>query len=204
MLPSRAEDAHAFAGRFCDRRTRTFSCVLRRPCARAGPSQCPRRHRHRRARRRVTGRHGDRDLAGVDRFAHRRHRGERQLPRTVGARRDLHDQLRAERVPDLQAREHRAVARPDADDRRAVAGAGTAGERHRHSGVAARRCANDERGVDAQHREAHWRADCDGPLERTGAIARRPHAGLRRRRQPQERADGLRGVRRPRPVARRH
>ena len=116
----------------------------------------------------------------------------------------LHADVRAERLSSLQTRQHRVVAGPDADRRRTTAAAVAAGKRHGHGGITRRRRADDERRIDTEHDEADRRAHGNRLMERAGALAGCAHAGLRRRRQPQERADRVRGVRRPRPIARRH
>ena len=88
--------------------------------------------------------------------------------------------------------------------RRAAAGRRAGRERHRHRRLAGGRRRDDEGRHQPQGRRADRRAELDRRVGRALGGARRPHAGLRRRRQPQEPAVRLRELRHPEPGARRH
>ena len=77
-------------------------------------------------------------------------------------------------------------------------------ERHRHRRLAGGRRRDDQDRHQPERRRADRRAELDRRVGRALGGAGRPHAGIRRRRQPQEPAVGLRSVRRPEPGARRH
>ncbi len=136
-----------------------------------------------------------RDVAGPDRLAGGRDGSQRELPVPVAAVGQLHAEVRPVGLQAVDAAEHHAGAGPDADRGRGPAARVAAGDGAGDGRVADRRHAVDVGGQHDGHGEADWRAELERPVGRAGPVAGRPDAGLRRGRQPQEPAVGVRRVR---------
>ena len=133
--------------------------------------------RHGCAGRGAARRDGDGEVAGADRRAHDRDRGGRQVSIPVAAVGRVRADVRAVRLPDVQARQHHPRPRPDSRRRRPDAGRVAAGIGDRHRRIAGRRHAVDEGRHRLHDRQAGRRADRD---RRLGASsARRRASGCR-------------------------
>jgi hypothetical protein len=168
---------------------------------RPGPSG---RHGHRRTGRSAAGRDRHGYLAVVDRSAHHGVAGRRQLHVPGDALGRLQTQLRTGRLQARRARQPRRRPRPDHLVRRPARGRRPQRENHRDRRLAAGRHLDHEDRHQPQGRRVDRRAQLDRRLGRAVRGPGRADAGLRRGRQPQEPAVGLRELRHPEPGPRRH
>ena len=151
------------------------------------------RHREGRAGRGAARRDGHRDVTGPHRLAGGGDGSQRAATSSRRCRRARYTlKFELSGFKAVHPAEHHAGAGPDAERRRRAAAGVAAGDRAGDGRVADRRHAVDVGGQHDGHGEADRRAELDRPVGRAGAVAGRPDAGLRRRRQPQEPAVGLR------------
>ena len=128
----------------------------------------------------------------------------RQVPLSGAADWSVQARVRALRIPEADAREHQRRSGPDDFGRRAATARVADRERDGDRRIAGDRRDDDQGRHQSQGRSADGDSQLDRHVGRAVGSARRPHAGLRRRRQPQEPAVRLRELRRAEPGARHH
>ena len=143
--------------------------------------------------------HGDGDLTRVDRQSHDDDGSRRPLPAPAASLRRLQAEIRPLGIHDDRAREHPGRARTDDHRRHTAEGRVARRNRHGHGGITGRGRDDDEGGHQPQGRRVDRHPELHRCVGRAFRSARRPDAGVRRRRQSQEPAVGLRGVRRAEP-----